>query len=493
MNLEETIDDLASHRFSVASLRPFQKLVITRILEHDTKISDHQGVVVVLPTGGGKSLCFMLSSLLVEGLTVLVYPLLSLMNDQERRLEAANIKNISIRGGQSTQERNNLFAKLDSKEVKVVITNAECLLQSQVINRLRCYTISLFVLDEAHTIVSWGEGFRPALASLGTVLSHLRIRQILCFTATADRQIITGLNRIIFTGGKPHYIRGNSDRPNISYHVVRTLNKEHTLSTLLKNKTLRPSLIFCTRRDRCESATRSLLFSQPDLTVRYYHAGLSNTVRKSLESWFASDPEAVLFATKAFGMGIDVSHIASVIHFDLSEDVLSFLQESGRAGRDGRQAYSIVLLDGEEKESSLQRIFTNNQSCFRNALLSALGEENTQCSGCDICNQNWMTEREGERVILEAIAHRPFHHSCHTLADLLIDTGKKDAFSGFLHTWQENQVRQAITILLSEGKIKKIHTHLYLSLGMSVELLTTNLSSSMLSVCKRRINPKGNH
>ncbi len=489
MNWEEKIDVLAFQRFSVVSLRPFQKLVVTRILEHDDEHTDHQGIVVTLPTGGGKSLCFMLSALLVEGLTILVYPLLSLMNDQERRLNAAQINHICIRGGQSRRERESLFQKLASKEVSVVVTNAECLEQSLIINELRKYTISLFVLDEAHTIVSWGKGFRPALASLGTILYHLKIRQILCFTATADEQVLTGLNQLIFMNHAPHTIRASSDRPNISYHVARTLNKEHTLLALLKNKNLLPSLVFCARRDRCERSCRSVLFQYPEMSVRYYHAGLSKTTRNSLESWFAVQPKAVLFATKAFGMGVDVGHVRSVIHFDLSEDVLSFLQESGRAGRDGKKAVSIVLLDGSEKPSVLLRIFSSEQVCYRKALLSALAEECTYCNGCDICNGDLSSERDGERAILDAIAHHPFRYQPFSLAESLIDPHTKDSFAGVLHTWQEGHVRQAINILLSEGVIRSRGKRLYLSFRTSVDILTSALSSSMLTICKRRKKP----
>ena len=489
MNWEEKIDVLASQRFSVVSLRPFQKLVVTRILEHDDEQIDHQGIVVILPTGGGKSLCFMLSALLVEGLTVLVYPLLSLMNDQERRLKTAKINHICIRGGQSAEERKLLFEKIESKEVKMVVTNAECLGQSLIIKELSKHTISLFVLDEAHTIVSWGEGFRPALASLGTILSHLRIRQILCFTATADTQVLTGLNRLIFTKHRAHIIRASSDRPNISYHVARTLSKEHTLYALLKNKNLLPSIVFCARRDRCERSCQSVLYQFPQMSVRYYHAGLPKTLRNSLESWFAAQSQAVLFATKAFGMGVDVGHVRSVIHFDLSEDVLSFLQESGRAGRDGKKAVSIVLLDGSENPSDLLRIFSSQQVCYRKALLSALAEECTYCDGCDICNGDLSLEREGERAILEAIAHHPFRYQPFSLAESLIDPHKKDSFAGVLHTWQEGHVRQAINTLLSEGVIQSKWARLYLSFRTSVDILTSALSSSMLTICKRRKKP----
>ena len=487
MEREEIIDTLASQVFSVVSLRPFQKLVIHRIIENDNATTEHQGNVVILPTGGGKSLCFMLPALLVEGLTILVYPLLSLMNDQVRRLTAAHMDCICIRGGQTKAERERLFTKLAAKETRIVVTNAECLLQSQVISQLMRYTISLFVLDEAHTIERWGEGFRPSLASLGTEISHLRIRQILCFTATADEQVLRGLDRLIFLHKKPHYIRASSDRPNISYHVVRTLSKSHTLSSLMQHAMLRPALVFCARRDTCESSCRSLLFSQPQLSTRYYHGGLASNTRKHLEAWFASSEDGVLFATKAFGMGIDVSHIRSVIHFDLSEDVVSFLQESGRAGRDQRQACSIVLLQGKTRPSTLQRILTAADTCFREALLASLQEEISYCNGCDICNHTLVIDREGEWEILWAIALHPYIYTAFSLTRILTDTTGRSFFSGFLSTWQAKEVYKAIDILEEEGKIKTRHTRLCLSWTTTLGILTTRMQSSMLKLCSRRI------
>ena len=481
MDWEERIDALASEVFSVRSLRPFQKLTILRIVEHDTELSDHLGTVVILPTGGGKSLCFMLPALLVEGLSLLVYPLRSLMNDQMRRLQAANISSICIQGGQSRKERAALFDRLKTGTVSVVVTNAECLMQSQVLSALGQYQISLLVLDEAHTIVSWGENFRPVLSSLASVVKHLRIRQVLCFTATADHHVLEGLNRLFFVGGKPHYIRASSDRENISYHVVRTLSKVHTLGRLLALPQLRPALVFCARRDTAESACRSVLIMHPELEVRYYHAGLGHNQRKQLETWFACSKCGVLFATKAFGMGIDVRAIRSVIHLDLSEDVVSFLQESGRAGRDGRQSRSIVLLDGhEQNDSVLVRLFSNTDVCYRSSLLALLDEPIEYCHGCDVCNSTTMQQREGERALLEAIALHPFRYSRSSLARLLTTRHGESSFAGTLRSWQESHVQNAVSLLIKEEVVKTSSHRLYLSLRTTLSILTTLLSSLKL-------------
>lgn len=302
MQLEATIHTLAKEVFGIHTLRPFQHVVIQRILELDQQSVDHRGLLVTLPTGSGKSLCFMLPSLLVEGLTIIVYPLLSLMNDQVRRFTSKGIGCVAIQGGQTQELRKRLFDDLALQKCKVVITNAECMGQASVIAELARHRISLLVIDEAHTIVRWGEGFRPALAALGPLIAFLPIKQVLCFTATADDGVVEGLNHLIFTKHKPHVVRASSDRPNISYHVFRTLCKDHTLSTLLEHSLSRPAIVFCNTREGTHFACNAFLRSHPGIPCRYYHAGLDANQRKALEAWFENQKEGVLFSTNAFGI-----------------------------------------------------------------------------------------------------------------------------------------------------------------------------------------------
>ncbi|NLE16809.1 MAG: ATP-dependent DNA helicase RecQ [Spirochaetales bacterium] len=474
MELENTINTLARTVFGIHMLRPFQQIVIQRVLELDGRNIDHKGLLVTLPTGSGKSLCFMLPSLLVEGLTVIVYPLLSLMNDQVRRFTQRGIGCIAIQGGQTQEHRRALFDSIGVHACRVVITNAECLGQASVIGELSRHTISLLVIDEAHTIVRWGEGFRPALAALGPLVAYLPVKQILCFTATADQAVIEGLNRSIFLKNRPHLVRASSDRPNISYHAYRTLSKDHAVSTLLADKASRPALVFCNTREGTYFACKAFLRSHPDIPCRYYHAGLDGVQRKGLETWFDHQEEGVLFSTNAFGMGVDKSTIRTVIHREVPDDALAYLQESGRAGRDGRQSRAVVLLDSNET-GTMVSLFSSTTVCYRQNLLAQLGEEVDFCNGCDVCNHAVQEKREGEEALLSCIASHPFRYSPGSLATMLSSKKGCNSHASVLSTWSEKEIRSALHLLLAEGRIGtfKVRRRLYLKMKTYGELLTT--------------------
>ncbi len=458
--MQDLINRTALEKFGLQTLRPYQSLVIQRILEQDNTTNDHKGMLVILPTGSGKSVCFMLPSILVTGLTVIVYPLLSLMNDQVKRFAINGIPCVTIRGGQTKEQRTSIWRTLENKEASVVITNAECMLNAQVIAHLSLYSISLLVVDEAHTVVQWGTSFRPSYKSLGTVIAYLSIRQILAFTATADEVITKELQTLLFLGKKPHSVRGSADRENIIYHVQDTLSKIHSLSMILRPQTSRPAVVFCQTRRECELAANDFSNTYPNIPVRYYHAGLGTASRELLESWFAATKEGVLFSTNAFGMGVDKKNIRTVIHRTLSKDVASFLQESGRAGRDGCTAHSYVLLGEEERGkaslpdpsfSALYNIFSNGQDCLRSSLLRLLGEQIEGCSGCDVCDHKHFDLGDGHLQIVSAVQNRPLAYTPGTLAQLLCEQESNDSRSGILFCWTKRELVEAIESLLDRN------------------------------------------
>ena len=414
-----TILATASSRFGITTPKPYQILVMHRILEQEDSTSvRHQ--LVILPTGMGKSLCFLLPAVLCKGITVIVYPLLALMNDQVARLGKAGIDCICIRGGQSGKERKDLFRKLDSG-TKIVVTTAESLQNRHVLYELGKRRISLLVVDEAHVISQWGKDFRPAYSTLTDVVIRLRPHQILAFTATASEQTIRDIQSCLFFSS-PLIVRADADRPNIIYRTYRTLNRTQGVLELAR-RCEKPAIVFCRKRADTMRLCTALVSELRGMEIRYYHAGLSRAERESLEKWFMESEKGILISTSAFGMGLSKNNIRTVIHHRLPQSAEEYLQESGRAGRDGNTALAYVLVTyhdvvSEEKYSPLLDIFIS-EKCRRRALLSELGQEKDECTGCDVCLNQIPKGFTAEIQIRNLIRRWPFRFNAMMASYLL--------------------------------------------------------------------------
>ena len=404
-NILDTIIRTASERFSIRALKPYQILVIQRIMEQEqSNIVRNQ--IVVLPTGTGKSLCFLIPAHLCSGITIIVYPLLALMNDQISKLDKAGISCVCLRGGQSVSERDSLFRKLGNG-TKILVTTPESLQNRRILYHLSKLRISLLVVDEAHVISQWGKDFRPSYLGLGEVVKILRPNQVLAFTATASKQTINDIRRVLFTT-KPLIVRGDADRPNITYRALPTLCPEQSLIQLVSSCE-KPAIVFCRTRRDTKKLCMTLCMELSGIPVRYYNAGLSRGERESIESWFMQSHDGVLVATSAYGLGVDKPDIRTVIHHKLPDDIEEYLQESGRAGRDGEDSTAWVLVNrmDTEPQSHLLDIFTSER-CRRQALLLALGQEKTECTGCDVCLRQVIREPDMIKAITTLVRLWPF-------------------------------------------------------------------------------------
>ena len=398
---------LTASKFGIKALKPYQILVINRIMEQED-LDAVRNQIVVLPTGTGKSACFLIPAMLCNGITVIVYPLLALINDQCLKLDACKADYICIKGGLTNQERHNLFKKLDNG-TRIVITTPESLKRSDTLAVLKRKPISLFVVDEAHVISQWGKSFRPAYIDLRNAIIQLRPHQTLAFTATASEQTIKDITHCLFFS-KPLIVRGDADRPNIIYSRYLSLDRKHAVYDLvMANK--KPAIVFCQKRNSTFDISFYLKLQNPKLDVRYYHAGLSSDERKEIETWFMKSKDGILVSTSAYGMGVDKKDIRTIIHTRLPQSAEEYLQESGRAGRDEKtsKAWVIVTVADlyQQDYSPLLSVFKGNE-CRRSALLKFMNQDKNECTGCDVCLKKTTNTAFGEYQIKALIKSAPF-------------------------------------------------------------------------------------
>lgn len=405
---------VAQDVFGVPSLYPWQRLVIANIMEceerhlaepplQDDDILNKGKQVVLLPTGAGKSMCFMVPAQLLSGRTLIIYPLLALMSDQLRRIQQAGLEAVLFRGQQSPEEREENFRRLDAG-AKIILANPEVLQSEKLLQRLATYNILHAAIDEAHCVSEWGDSFRPSYLSLGEVLTKLKVPIITAFTATASPPVLQRVTEILFAGQTPYLMKSTSDRQNIHYSVVYTGIKEK-MALKLATTEQRPMIIFCGTRAKSESTARLFREIFPADEVRFYHAGLTKEEKTATEQWFFPHKSAILCCTCAFGMGIDKSDIRTVIHLEVSPTAEAYIQEAGRGGRDGSDTRAILLWSPEDEQNALahpkgsrSRVlgdFAQGNQCRRQVLLDALGGEEVSCSGCDFCD----AKEEGKKLV----------------------------------------------------------------------------------------------
>lgn len=481
----DPLNQAAKDNFNINYIFPYQRLVIHNILksagvegfqpdpseEDDT--SPHQ--IVLLPTGAGKSLCFMLPCILLNGITLVIFPLLSLMSDQLRRTEEAGINAVLLKGGQSRDERNGIFQRCRSREVKMILTNPETALNTDIQKELLTLNIEHLVIDETHTVSEWGDSFRPAYLEIHSILDILKIDLVTAFTATASPHILKRIKNILFPDTTPNIIYGNPDRTNISYSVLKTISPSRTLVETVK-KSDKPLIIFASSRTSTEITSRMLRGSIESKEIFFYHAGLSKEEKDKVEKWFFDSDEGILVATCAYGMGVDKSNIRTVIHIDLPSTVESYLQESGRAGRDREPSKAVLIYDFsaqkrlstiqnsllKERFSSMIDYAENSDRCRRETLLSLLDSEPEICQGCDVCKDS-VQETDNEKRILTVLKknRRRFtvREAVYCLKGYKTNEIREkslyltSAYS-VLEDWETDHIREALDCLLTAEKIK---------------------------------------
>jgi len=322
--------------------KPLQETVITTVLEG-------KDVLTLMPTGGGKSVCFQIPALAKEGICIVISPLIALIEDQVAQLKNKGIKALSLTSGISTFELETLLNNAEFGNYKFLYLSPERLQQELVQNRIQQMNVNLIAIDEAHCISEWGHDFRPAYLKLSILRSLLPNTPIIALTATAtervQKDIISQLN---FTD--PQFFKTSYFRKNLSYGVYKTQDKNHLLLQILQ-KQQGAAIVYVATRNQTEMI--SALLCEAGLKALPYHGGLSSEDKKKhFELWF-TNTHPIIVATNAFGMGIDKADVRLVIHLHLPDSIENYFQEAGRAGRDGEQAFALLL---QTSNTSLQLV-----------------------------------------------------------------------------------------------------------------------------------------
>ncbi len=387
-------------------LKEFYGYDAFRIPQEDivNDLIDGKDLLVLMPTGGGKSLCYQIPSMVREGVGIVVSPLIALMEDQVTALKLLGIRAAYYNSSLSSHEARTVLRDLHNNGLDILYIAPERLLSESFLQRLQECTIGLFAIDEAHCISQWGHDFRPEYAALGVLKNHFPQVPIIALTATADKQTQQDILRRL--NYQPKQYIASFNRPNIHYRVLAKNNATKQLDQFLKTQSQQSGIIYCTTRSNVERVTAKLI--ELGYRARSYHAGLAHHERREVQSLFRYDRIEIVVATIAFGMGIDKPNVRFVVHYDLPKTIESYYQETGRAGRDGLPAQALLLYDPADSarlRSLISTITTEAQQriehnklthmlafaeatyCRRQILLRYFGEVFKEaCNLCDICD-----------------------------------------------------------------------------------------------------------
>nr|WP_288524069.1 DNA helicase RecQ [uncultured Romboutsia sp.] len=499
--------DVLHKYYGYTSFRKGQENIITSII-------NKEDVLAIMPTGGGKSICYQVPALCLDGITIVISPLISLMKDQVDALKTMGVKARLINSSLSNSEYNEALEEIENDECKIIYIAPERLDSMEFVNIIRGKNISQVAIDEAHCVSQWGHDFRVSYKKIPYFINRLDKRPIVtAFTATASNEVREDIINILNLHNPAVYITG-FDRENLSINIVKSSSKNKYTLDYVENHKNESGIIYASTRKEVETIYEGLL--KRNYSVAKYHAGLSNEARKEYQENFINDDIKIMVATNAFGMGIDKPNIRWVLHYNMPQSIENYYQEIGRAGRDGEDSECVLLFSPgdvhtqkylvevgienpdrkrvqyKKLQQMVDLVYSN--TCYRKNILNYFGETFLEdCNNCSNClNEGEVVDKtlDAQKVI-SCIARMKRSFGATMIIDVLRGSKNKKVLDlgfdtlttyGIMKNYSNEDLKTFINTLVSHGFLDVVE-----NIGPRGSFPTIKLNEQSLKVIRQEI------
>ena len=499
--------DVLHKYYGYTSFRKGQENIITSII-------NKEDVLAIMPTGGGKSICYQVPALCLDGITIVISPLISLMKDQVDALKTMGVKARLINSSLSNSEYNEALEEIENDECKIIYIAPERLDSMDFVNIIRGKNISQVAIDEAHCVSQWGHDFRVSYKKIPYFINRLDKRPIVtAFTATASNEVREDIINILNLHNPAVYITG-FDRENLSINIVKSSSKNKYTLDYVENHKNESGIIYASTRKEVETIYEGLL--KRNYSVAKYHAGLSNEARKEYQENFINDDIKIMVATNAFGMGIDKPNIRWVLHYNMPQSIENYYQEIGRAGRDGEDSECVLLFSPgdvhtqkylvevgienpdrkrvqyKKLQQMVDLVYSN--TCYRKNILNYFGETFLEdCNNCSNClNEGEVVDKtlDAQKVI-SCIARMKRSFGATMIIDVLRGSKNKKVLDlgfdtlttyGIMKNYSNEDLKTFINTLVSHGFLDVVE-----NIGPRGSFATIKLNEQSLKVIREEI------